>query len=236
LEDFGSYGNGIASVGQLRLRSRHTQRAEGLTGWKTIADSDSLGTMNHFPLLLALILIALATTTRAQFAPDSPEAAATAYYEAFRSGELDEVTALMHPEALAAFRAMVMPAAEQVLGDGSDALDPEATQLLLSLAGEDSLATLRVESDSAFFTRFMRWILRVHPAMADTLAGAVITPLGSVPEGTQAHVVYRMKLSLLGLNANRVDVLTLKRDEKGDWKLLLTGDLEGLGQLFQPVP
>ena len=187
-------------------------------------------------LLMAVALAIGAASARAAFPEDSPEAAAAAYYEAIRSGDLDDLATRLHPEALASFKAMVLPAAEQVLGEGGEPADPETAALMESLAGGASLEALRAESDAAFFARFMRWVLRVHPALRDSLTGAVITPLGSVREGTTAHVVYRMKLDLLGLQANRVDVLSLQRDETGAWKLLLTGDLEGLGNLFSPAP
>jgi len=174
------------------------------------------------------IVCAMLTLSTSVFAA-TPEEIASAYFDAFRRGDMAAVSAAMHPEETSKFQAMIVP----VLEKGLAAEDDRAELLGLDvLIGGDSIEYLYTEAPDVFFTRFMKWLLELNPTMKSSMAGATVQPLGHVDEGELVHVVYRMQMDMLGARISQISAISLKKD--GDtWKLMLTGEIEGMGKLLE---
>ena len=159
----------------------------------------------------------------------TPEQAAADYFAAFRNGDLNAVAASMHPDELAAFKATMLPVIEK----GMAIKDPRADLMnLRQIAGEDGIDGLRAMTDEAFFARFMGWLFEQNPMLQTSMAGAEVTPIGHVREGDLAHVVYRMEVDVLGSRISQGTAISLKSFNDA-WRLMLTGEVEGMGRLIE---
>ena len=174
--------------------------------------------MFRLPLLLVLALLAL---PRAGAAQETPDAFAQAYFQTMKTGDWAANARLMHPEALQGFKDMVSPLLS--LGTGEE---------LARLMGVDSAATLAALPPADFFARFVGSVM-AQQGLMEVMRSAEIQVVGSVPEGAdQAHVVYRMSMSVAGATVTRMNVISARRDG-ASWKGLLTGDMQGLAQALQ---
>ncbi len=173
-------------------------------------------------------LCALLSLSASAFAA-TPEEVASAYFDAFRRGDMVAVGAAMHPDETSKFQAMIVPVLEKGL-----AVEDDRAELLGldALVGGDSVEYLYTEAPDVFFTRFMKWLLELNPTMKSSMAGATVQPLGHVVEGELVHVVYRMHLDMLGARISQISAISLKKDG-ADWKLMLTGEIEGMGKLLE---
>ncbi|HMP73416.1 MAG TPA: hypothetical protein PKE55_09165 [Kiritimatiellia bacterium] len=171
-------------------------------------------------------------TAGALLAESSPEEMVIRYFQAFQKGDVDGLAEIMHEGELENFQQALYPAiAESVTSDPMGLTRQGAMVRLLT--GGDDLKTIRDETPVAFYTRFMKWMIRINPAVVSSLSGATLQPLGSIPEDDMAHVVYRIQLDLLGANISQLKVMTVKKDDEGAWRLTMTGEIEGLGRLLQ---
>ncbi len=177
---------------------------------------------------LLTILVASALLNLAAVAA-TPEQAAAEYFAAFRKGDLNAVAASMHPDELVSFKATMLPVIEK----GMAIKDPRADLMnLRQIAGADGLEGLKAMTDEAFFARFMGWLFEQNPMLQTSMAGADVTPIGHVREGDKAHVVYRMDMDVLGSRISQVTAISLKQFNDS-WRLLLTGEVEGMGRLIE---
>ncbi len=153
----------------------------------------------------------------------TPEAAATAFTTAIRTQQYAEAASLMHPEALAKFRAMFLPLAKQEKG----------AELRQQLFGASSMADLEALDDAALFERFLRSVMTLSPEFQTMMGAAETEMLGHVTEGPNlAHVVYRMRLTVEGMAITKLDVVSLQR-AGSEWKALLRGDIEGMAEAIR---
>lgn len=170
-------------------------------------------------LLLPLLGLLLAPPLPAQPAADSPEAFAATYIAAASAAEWPRVAALMHPEALARFKELFGPIVE------------------LDTSGEVAGALFEIEGAEAFrrtpadrlFATLMRSMVSMMPEFAAVLAGAESEMIGHVTSEAEnaAYVVYRVSLEVEGIRLRQLDVMPVRR-HGGEWRALLTGDIEGL--------
>lgn len=182
-------------------------------------------TRRHLAALLAFLLVIPPTLSAQQeFAANSPEAATIAYMDAMTAGELDRMSGLMHPEALASFRGMLQPVVE-LADSGAEGTN----EMLQMFEGVTSLAQLRKLSDAKFFSSFFAGITALQPDLLEVLKDAETEVLGHVEEGDDlAHVVYRMVLNI-GTTMHKTEVVSLRRT-KGGWGVLLSGEIEGMAE------
>ena len=175
-----------------------------------------------------IILLAIFTLSASVFAA-TPEQTATDYFSAFRRGDMAAVSMAMHPAELSKFRDMIVPVIEKGLAVEDDRAELLGLDMLL---GGDSVEYLWTESPEEFFTRFMNWLLKLNPMMKSSMAGARVEPIGHVMEGELAYVVIRMQMDMLGAQISQVSAISLKKDGEA-WKLMLTGEIEGMGKLLE---
>jgi hypothetical protein len=175
--------------------------------------------------LTALLLVLLADAPAHAQARNlaTPEAAATAFTMALRSQQYAEAAAIMHPEALARFRAMFLPLATHEKG----------VELRQQLFGASTVADLNALDDVALFERFLRSVMTLSPEFQAMMGAAETDMIGHVAEGTNiAHVVYRMRLKAEGIAVTKLDVMSLQLTG-GEWKALLNGDIEGMAEAIR---
>ncbi len=172
-------------------------------------------------------------------AGETPEDMIKLYFEAFKAGDHELMAANMHPDELAKLKKELIP----VIARGIDAVEGGVSrdQLAMKLfADTDPIDVIMNESPQEFFVRFMSWVNRMNPMMKNAMAGSTIDTLGFVPEDDMAHVVYRVNINLMGARVRDMNVMSVKK--LGDaWKLMLSGEVEGMGKLLQradpaPVP
>ena len=176
---------------------------------------------------IARMLIALAAlllAARPAAAQETPEQVARRYFEASRAGDWAAVTALMDPAALESFKRMMAPVVSA--GGGS-----EMAQQLFGISGKAEFDALPAPQ---VFQRFMGQLIELQPMMKELLAGSSYQVIGHVDEGADGtHVVYRMKMKVMGAEVTKVETLSLHRTPAG-WRAQLTGDMENMWQMFSP--
>jgi hypothetical protein len=177
---------------------------------------------------LAALLVCLPETLLAQdeFPPSSPEGAVMSYIEAMKEGDLVRMGKMMHPEALATFRAMMQPVV-----DLAEKTEGGASEMLQLFDGVTSVAQLRKLDDAKFFTSFYKGMAALQPDLLDALKGSETEVLGHIMEGDDtAHVIYR--LSTTGSSAKQTEVVSLQKTKTG-WGVMLTGEFEGLADALR---
>lgn len=174
-------------------------------------------------------LSAWAEPTPASVAPamQTPEEVAKAALEAMRESRLGDYARMMHPEAAANFKQMMLPVFSEAFENGEE-------QELLSIFPEvESLAQLEMMDSAEFFQVFLEGVFSARPDFQEVLAGTEMTVLGSVAEGdSHAHVVYRGSIALEEVKVTKVGVVSFQRTETG-WGMLLSGEFEGLANALQ---
>ena len=176
--------------------------------------------------LLACLILSGAGLSAAQDV-STPEAVAAQAMRAMNAQGHAEFASYMHPDALKSFRKMM----SEVL---DSAAASKAESEILGLFHEaKSVAALNELTDQQFFTSFLQGVTGRIPNLKDALGGAEFEILGHVKEGADvAHVVTRIKISMAGASVKKMSVISLRRDGK-TWKMLLTGELEGLAAMLK---
>lgn len=173
--------------------------------------------MRRFVLAAILPLIA-ALATAAQPTAETPEAVAHLLFEAYRDADFARAAALMHPEALAGIRTLLVDLA---------ALDStgEMLQVFAGTADPDVLAQMSAED---VFARFIGTVMKIQPEMEAAFRSLEVEALGTVYEGDAlAHVVTRNRISMLGATVTQMEVVSVQRHGEG-WRALLSGSFENL--------
>lgn len=173
-------------------------------------------------ILITALAVLLTCPVLQAVAADSPEAAATAYMTALKQNKVDEFVAMMHPDALAQFKKMMMPVV--ILAAEKDK-EKQVMQLFKGVADPKALAAL---SPADVFKAFYNGLLAMIPNLREALAGSKMQVLGHVNEGSDmAHVVYRATMKVGQIDVEKVEVMSFKKHD-GKWMALLGGNLEGL--------
>lgn len=154
-------------------------------------------------------------------AQETPEAVVQRYFETFRDGQFAENAAMMDPAALTSLHGTMV---EMARATGVDSTETRAH--LREMFGVENLEQLRALAPEAVYERMLRSVLG-QGEMKEILAGAQVNVLGHVLEGDTAHVVYRMKMSVVGTSIDQVQVAPVRR-VAGQWRVLLTGSFAGL--------
>lgn len=167
-------------------------------------------------VLLTGALLALPAT-----AQETPEQVVQRYFDTFKSGDFTANAAMMDPAALIELRDMMasMAAASGVAAD-------ETQAELREMFGVDNATQLRALEPAVLYERMLRSVLG-DGEMREVMNGADVRVLGHVLEGDTAHVVYRMKMAVMGTSIDQVQVSPVRRVD-GQWRVLLTGSFAGL--------
>ena len=124
----------------------------------------------------------------------------------------------MHPDALAKAKRMF---GAVVAADASGRVG----ELFF---GVDDTKSYDALSDSGCFVALMTNLSKHMPAFAEAMKTAEFHVIGILPEGKDlSHVVYRTDAKAEDLEITRTSVLSLRR-HGGEWRMLLTGNIEGL--------
>jgi hypothetical protein len=170
-------------------------------------------------VLFVLTLVPLLSAGVAHAAKaESPEGAATLAMSSARKGDWSEYTHRMHPEALAKAKQMF----------GAIVAADESGRMGKLFFGVESYKTYEALSDSGTFVALMVNLTQHMPAFGEAMKTAEFHVIGTLPEGDDlAHVVYRSGAKAEGLAITKTSVLSM-RTYGGEWRMLLTGSIEGL--------
>jgi hypothetical protein len=157
----------------------------------------------------------------AESQPDPQEAAAEevarAYLVARKAQGFGAAVEFMHPEEMARFQAMLLPAFE------AEARAGRRTLINATFGPGATLTDVRQAHPADFmrhFARVMTVRLSRQPIGFDELV-----VVGSVAEGDRRYVVARMVVGSGDTSLERVEVVTL-RPYEGTWKLVLGSEIE----------
>ena len=164
-------------------------------------------------------------------AGQSPEEMIQLYFDAFKKGDNQVLADNMHKGELARFKDALMPLFETGLDSSPGGFASERAMLRL-FVGDADMEQVRNESPQDFFIRFLSWVMGLNPAIKQSMAGATIEIIGSVPEKDMTHVLYRMSVNMMGTTMKQLSVMSVKK-EGDDWKLMLTGEIEGMSQMLK---
>jgi hypothetical protein len=169
-------------------------------------------------------------------APDPALAYETAreYLNAVRAEGFAAQARFMHPEELARFQKMLLPAFEANQAEGSRVL------LNATFGRESSLTDARLAEPADFMSRFVR-VMAVR--MPDQPIGFdALEVLGGVGEGVRMHVLIRLRTGAGDASVETLEVVSLM-PEGDEWRLMLSPQLESAarsmnpsGQPIRPIP
>lgn len=177
--------------------------------------------MRLIALMTTLTLMAVPAT--AQTTPESPEAVAERYVSAMRTQKWSVMADLMHPEALAKFRAMFSGVVHS----------PRAGPVREQLFGGATPARLDSLSDAQFYALVIAAAMSADPELQTLMDSARVEIIGHVDEGPDiSHVVFRMRLPVGPVTVAKPDIITFKR-YRNTWLGLLRADLEIMAAALQ---
>jgi hypothetical protein len=181
--------------------------------------------------ILRLAFTALIITSSIAFAENTPEGMIKLYFDAFKSGDHERMAANMHPDELEKLKKELLPVVARGIEGAQSGMTRDQYALTLFADSED-IEIITNESPAEFFVRFMSWINRMNPMLKNTIGGASIETVGHLMEGDLAHVVYRVMINMSGTRMTQLSVMSVKKS--GDeWKLMMSGEIEGMGKLLQ---
>jgi len=175
-------------------------------------------------LIAVLVTLPLTGPTFARDGTAGPEEVVRDYFHSLRDHGFAGVVEFMHPDEMSRFKAMLVPLIE------ADAQSGERDLLDSILGPKASLADVKSMSPKDF----MRACMSMIDAQLDQtrLSFDKVDVLGSVKEDDILHVVSRLRFGVDDIVVTQMEVISL-RQYKGDWKLLLTGEMEGLAQALR---
>lgn len=149
----------------------------------------------------------------------SAEAAVRAYYQALNAGNWDRVAALTHPDALND----VVELVRKIAGANEKSLNSLQAALGESLL----LDTLDRVAPRRVYAAFIGALMET-PFMKGTVAGSKVDVVGSVMEGETAHVVIRVRTSMIADKATETMQVHSARLHNGEWLTLLDEQLSSM--------
>lgn len=177
--------------------------------------------MKTTPALLTAALILLSPLARAA---QSQEEITLKQIYATKSANWDEFTACMHPKAMARFKDLMMPVAEQATAANT----PDAKKILERVFGNQDLAKLKAATPPEFFRAFMANWAAKNPGFVEAMKGASVQVIGHLDEGAdQSHIVYRLKMEAGGSDIVKLEIASMQKDGE-EWRSQLSGELENL--------
>lgn len=173
-------------------------------------------------ILTLLVFLLSAVSLPAQ----TPEQIVTSYFEKLKTGGINTVAELMHPNELRKFRDMLTPIVEGGLAS------EEQETLFQKFADPKNPTKMRPLDDSQFMNAFMEWMVSLQPGVTAALKDATVEALGHVREDDIQHVVVRMKMKTRGIEIEKMTVLSVS-EYQGVPKLMLTGEIKGMAEALK---
>ena len=170
------------------------------------------------------VFMALVCLANPAFAQSTPESVAEAYVAAIRTNGLTAAADFIHPDELQRFKVMVAP----VFADPGS---PAAKGLVQAVFGPQATVESVAAMDPTTFMRGFMGFLDGQLKATNTTVGNVQI-LGAVREGDTVHLVTRNSTAVAGMELTGLEVLSLKPYQE-TWKLLLSGEIEGLAQALK---
>ena len=134
--------------------------------------------------------------------------------------------ALVHPDDLDSFRAMLLPDIEKL------AVMRNADSITL-FDRTFSLEDLRSGTSKEFFVDLMKTVFQVSVELGQSFSGMHNDHIGAVAENDSLiHVVVNTSMSVGLRNVTETNVATIRRFEDG-WKLRMSPKLEGIAMMLQ---
>jgi hypothetical protein len=142
--------------------------------------------------------------------------------------ELDWGTyaALVHPENLNNFKAMLFPPIERLAAQQN----ADSVNLLNQVF---SVEQLRSEPDDSFFVDFMTAVFQISPELEQSFKDMQNTHIGAVAENDSTiHVVFNTRMRVGTRPVNEMNVATVLRYEDG-WRIRMSNKIEGIGMMLE---
>jgi hypothetical protein len=171
---------------------------------------------NRSSLRTLLLMSVLSLAASVAQAAGTPEATVKEYMAALQKDGMVAVSRFLHPDELKRFKEMLLPMFRK---------DATAkSEIIHGIYGaEATLTSVEAMPPAEFMDGFMR-------LAGEQLSGATFGDsdvLGTVSEKDVVHVLARATTKVKELQVRTVTVVST-RQSGGDWKLMLTGELEGL--------
>jgi hypothetical protein len=171
------------------------------------------------PFILVLLCLNVETGWPASAAktPATAESVAMAYLKASRETNVNEMAALMHPEAIEKFTETLMPAVVEARKAGME------DRIMPMFSGVKSVAELEKMEPKQFYASYIGTTAARYRKIFSKMK---FTTIGGLMEGADLyHFVYRMNIDLRKTSATQVSLVSLKRNGNG-WGVLLTQDVK----------
>lgn len=129
---------------------------------------------------------------------------------------------MMHPDALARFRAGVMPILEvMIVNTPGDSINVFGIKI--------NSAEIQAMPPADFMVKIFNMVSELAPEIKSTFTDMQNQSLGAVAEGDSLlHVVVKTKMQVGTRNVNEWNVQTLRSFE-GQWMLAISSKIEGVG-------
>ena len=167
-------------------------------------------------------------------AASTPEEMTVLYFDSFKKGDVDTIVANMHEGELGKFQKALIPVIEKNVEQDPTGAGRDAAAIR-QLVGKNTIDEIRQETPQAFFARFLNWMIKLNPSTIKSMAGATMQPLGHIEEEDMAHVTCRVNVVIMGATISQLKVMSVKK-QSDEWKLMLTGEIEGMAKLMQMNP
>ena len=173
--------------------------------------------MRNRPSILALLLATfMALAAIPVQAAATPEAAVKEYMAALQKDGMSAVSHHLHPDELKRFKEMLLPLFRKDAAGKSEAIrgifGPEAT-----LISVEAMPPAEV----------MNGVMRLVGDQLKEASFGAVEIIGTVSENDIVHVVTRIETKVKEIKMRNMTVVSTKKSG-AEWKLMLTGELEGL--------
>ncbi|TQV77730.1 hypothetical protein [Denitrobaculum tricleocarpae] len=166
-----------------------------------------------------LLALSLFVATPAAANDAELETLARDYFASVQSEGVGAIASALHPDALAEFRAMILPIFEAEAESGQ----PNFTNAVFG--GPKTIDEIRALDPEAFIGAFMSFLGQQMQNL--NVKFDQIDILGSVPEGEVRHVLARVTVGAGEISVTEMEVLSFTPYED-TWRLQLNGELKGI--------
>lgn len=175
----------------------------------------------HRSLLTVAVLLTGLADARAQV--DDPATVAQEYFRLMQTEGVASVVKVMHPDALADFKSMILP-----IVSADD--DSGANGLRLMLFGEKTAAEVAELPAADFMAGMMT--LTMSTLGDSEVSFDKMDVIGVLPEDDVRHVLVRQTITLGDLSQTKLEVLSMAPHE-GTWRMLLSGEMQGVADALR---
>lgn len=170
--------------------------------------------------LCTTILVALGLICTQVLAQEEElESVARAYFDVLQTEGMTSVGRFMHPDALGAFKEMLVPVFEAEAAAGQGQLRA------MTFGGAATIDDVRSQDPESFMNGFMNIV--AAQAGDARISFDKLEMLGVVSEGEQRHLLVRITVGADVVTLTEFEVLSFLPFE-GSWRLQLNGEMQGL--------